>query len=123
MGTWDSGNFDNDYAADHLSIVTGRLITEIEEAFKDESEIEPDEYWGVAVPCHLELLLVIHKQEYVGSLLPSLEQLTTWKKVYMDVWDRCIDGLEPTPEHKKKRRMILLNTFDNLIEIVKEFED
>lgn len=123
MGAWGSGNFDDDAAADHLSIVTDKLITEIEEAFKDESELEPDEYWGVAVPCNLELLLLIHKQGYVGSMLPSLEQLITWKKVYMDVWDRCIDGLEPKPEHKKNRRMILLDTFDNLIEIVKELED
>ena len=50
MGTWGSGNFDDDKAADHLSIITARLLQEVVDAMAgDRVEIEPDEYWGVAV--------------------------------------------------------------------------
>lgn len=57
-----AGNFDDDSAADHLSIVTGKLVEEIETAMADPETIEPDEYWGVAVPCNLELLHLIAKR-------------------------------------------------------------
>jgi hypothetical protein len=58
MGTWGHGNFDDDTAADHLSDLTGKLLGDIQKAMEgDPVEIEPDEYWGVAVPCNLELRL------------------------------------------------------------------
>lgn len=51
MGTWGSGNFDNDTSADHLAIITDRLIAEVTEAMAgDPVDIEPDEYWGAAIP-------------------------------------------------------------------------
>src|SRR5579883_647343 len=34
MGTWDSGNFENDYAADRLRGLCGPLLTEIEKAMQ-----------------------------------------------------------------------------------------
>lgn len=43
MGTWGKGNFDDDTAADHLSVVTARLIGEIDKALAGSTvEIEPD---------------------------------------------------------------------------------
>jgi hypothetical protein len=31
MGSWGAGNFDEDTAADHLSIITGQLVEDIRE--------------------------------------------------------------------------------------------
>ncbi|MFJ5118634.1 DUF4259 domain-containing protein [Kitasatospora sp. NPDC088548] len=115
MGTWDSGNFDNDTAADHLSGVTARLIGEIEQAMAgDQVELEPDEYWGVAVPCNLELLHLIASQHYVGAELPPADVVEAWKETFLSVWERSIDDLDPSPGHKEERRAVLLRTFDNL---------
>ncbi|MBL8717245.1 MAG: hypothetical protein JNL79_14760 [Myxococcales bacterium] len=45
------------WGADHLSILTARLVEEIEAAMAgDPVALEPDEYAGVAVPCNVELL-------------------------------------------------------------------
>ncbi|MER8084564.1 DUF4259 domain-containing protein [Streptomyces sp. NPDC058316] len=115
MGTWGSGNFDDDTAADHLSGITGRLVSEIEEAMAgDPVGLEPDEYWGVAVPCNVELLCLIAEQHYVGATVPGAAVVERWEKTFMDVWERTIDGLEPEPEHKEKRRAELIRTFDRL---------
>ncbi|MBG0816601.1 DUF4259 domain-containing protein [Planomonospora sp. ID82291] len=118
MGTWGPGNFNDDTAADHLSIITDRLITEVAEAMSgDPLHIEPDEYWGVAVPCNLELLYVIAQQRYVGAQLPEADMIAQWKRAYMTVWDKTIGNLEPRPEYRTQRRATLVQTFDQLAEL------
>lgn len=118
MGTWGSGNFDGDTAADHLSMLTARLVSEVAEAMSgDPVEIEPDEYWGVAVPCNLELLHLIARQGYVGAELPEPEVIAGWKTRFLAVWDESIDGLEPVPGFKEQRRAVLEQTFDQLSEL------
>ncbi|MEU5402844.1 DUF4259 domain-containing protein [Streptomyces sp. NPDC005963] len=121
MGAWGTGNFENDTAADHLSILTDRLITEVADAMAgDPVEIEPDEYWGVAVPANLELLSLLARQGYVGASLPEAEVIEGWKKTYMAVWEGSIDGLAPAPGHKDGRRTVLIRTFDELATLRRE---
>ncbi|MGW4233188.1 DUF4259 domain-containing protein [Streptomyces sp. NPDC004980] len=117
MGTWGAGNFDSDTAADHLAALADRLVTEVTEAMAgDPVELEPDEYWGVTVPCNLELLLVLDRQGWVGVSLPSPEVIRTWQKTFLGVWERTIDGLEPKPAYKDERRAVLNKTFEDLAE-------
>jgi hypothetical protein len=105
MGTWGAGNFDSDAAADHLGIVADELIEAVEEAMAEApGKIEPDEYWGVAVPCNLELLHLIATQKWTGVSLPEADTIAKWKATYLAVWDRKIDALEPKPAHKTARR-------------------
>ncbi len=118
MGTWGSGNFDDDTAADHLSLLTDRLIREVAEAMSgDPVDIEPDEYWGVAVPCNLELLHLLATQNYVGASLPDPDVVAGWKVRFLAAWDQAIDGLEPRPGFKEQRRAVLIRTFDQLSEL------
>ncbi|MGY0465699.1 DUF4259 domain-containing protein [Kitasatospora sp. cg17-2] len=115
MGTWGSGNFESDTALDHLSAVVGRLVEEVAEAMAgDPVGLEPDEYWGVAVPCQLELLHVLARSGHASGELPEAEVVEGWKETFMAVWERTIDGLEPKPEYKKQRREVLIRTFDQL---------
>ncbi|MEU9624225.1 DUF4259 domain-containing protein [Streptomyces sp. NPDC048155] len=118
MGDWGTGNFENDTAADHLSILTDRLITEVADAMAgDLVGIEPDEYWGVAVPANLELLSLLARQGYVGASLPEAEVVVGWKKTYMAVWEGYIDELEVSSGYKDERRAVLIRTFDELAEL------
>ncbi|MFD7307736.1 DUF4259 domain-containing protein [Promicromonospora sp. NPDC059942] len=120
MGTWGPGNFDDDAAADHLSRLTDQLATEVAEAMAgDRVRMEPDEYWGVAVPANLELLAVLARLDYVGVLLPEVATLETWKSTFLEVWDGAIDGLEPSAAFKEARRAVLVRTFDDLVELRK----
>ncbi|WP_017546851.1 hypothetical protein [Nocardiopsis prasina] len=115
MGTWGSGNLDNDTAADHLSAVIDRLVGEVAAAMAgDPVELEADEYWGDAVPCHLELLYVLAREGYSGGRLPAPEVVLGWRRIYMAAWERSIDGLEPSPEFREERRAVLHRTFDRL---------
>ncbi|MER5641258.1 DUF4259 domain-containing protein [Kitasatospora sp. NPDC002227] len=117
MGTWGSGNFESDTALDHLSTVVDRLVTEIAEAMAgDPVELEPDEYWGVAVPCNLELLHALARAGYGGADLPKAQVVKGWQRTFMAVWERTIDGLEPSPGFKEERRAVLNRTFDQLAE-------
>ncbi|MFF2013392.1 DUF4259 domain-containing protein [Streptomyces sp. NPDC058195] len=115
MGTWGSGNFDSDAAAEHLSEITGRLVSRIAEAMAgDPVLLEPDEYDGVTVPCDIELFCLIAEQGYVGAGVPEPGVVAGWRETFMGVWERTIDGLEPGPEYKEGRRAELTRTFDRL---------
>lgn len=115
MGTWGHGNFENDSAADHLAELTRRLINEITKAMKDPSELEPDEYWGSAVPAAVELLNLFASREWDGALIPEPPVVEQWKSTFMAAWEGSIDGLQPVPGFKEKRRAVLVATFDELL--------
>jgi hypothetical protein len=128
MGTWGSGNFDSDTAADHLGIVTDALVKEIVASFENPKDLEPDGYGGTVVPCNVELLVVLYKRRYAGVSLPDAATAARWKKAYLEVWDRTIDGLDPTRGRrtprpgaaegfqtwKKERRAAIVRTFNAL---------
>ncbi|MFE6779577.1 DUF4259 domain-containing protein [Streptomyces sp. NPDC057702] len=118
MGTWGSGNFDSDTAADHLADVIGRLVAEVADAMSgDPVELEADEYWGNAVPCHLELLYALARAGYATHHLPEPGVIASWKADFLAIWERTIDDLEPSAEFREERRAVLVRTFDQLAEV------
>ncbi|MFF3561229.1 DUF4259 domain-containing protein [Streptomyces sp. NPDC002574] len=118
MGSWGAGNFDEDTAADHLGLLTGRLTAEVARAMEgDPSELEPDEYWGVAVPCNLELLHLLATRGWAGATLPGAATVRAWKARYLAVWDAAVDELEPGADYRVRRREVLERTFDGLAKV------
>jgi hypothetical protein len=122
MGTWGHGNFEDDTAADHLSEITGRLVNEITEAMSNPSELAPDEYWGCAVPCNIEILSLIASKNWTGTILPDPMTIEEWKSIYMTTWEDYIDELEPELEYKTQRHQLLVKTFDDLLAHAKRSE-
>jgi hypothetical protein len=125
MGTWGPGNFENDCAADQLFEVCGPLLKAVQEMINNPSAIEPDEYGGDIVPANLEIIACL--SEYLGRyergeiqdflypcVLPPPETIAEWKLKYLAVWDACIDGLDPGPEYKQKRRQVIIETFERV---------
>jgi tetratricopeptide (TPR) repeat protein len=115
MGTWGEGNFDGDTSTEHLYALMDRLVAEVTTAMANPQDIEPDEYWGCAIPCNIEILNVIARQRWSGTNIPKPAIVEQWKRDYLSVWDGHIDELEPAPEHKTKRREVLVKTFDELL--------
>ena len=113
MGTWGPGLFENDCALDHVCEFTRKMIEEIDDAVADPSELECDEYWGDAMPCHVEMLLSLHRDAH--GLLPDKAKAEFWRDTYLRVWDGYIDNLDPKPDYKIKRREVLVGLFDRLI--------
>jgi hypothetical protein len=124
MGVWGPGNFENDYAADHLYAVCGPLLGQIEEAMNDPSSLAPDEDTSYIVVANLEILacLAEHLGRYERGViqdflypcvLPPPETIAMWKRKYLEVWDA---GEEPDllSEDDKKRRAVIVDTFDRV---------
>ncbi|MCA9175909.1 MAG: DUF4259 domain-containing protein [Planctomycetales bacterium] len=120
MGTWGAGNFENDTAADHLSALTGRFISDIEEALREPAKIEADEYWGSCLPCNIELLTMLAKAGYAGVMIPQPDEVSRWRNTFMEVWESTVDHLNPRQGYKAKRRLALEKTFDELELIAKQ---
>ncbi|MFI6639414.1 DUF4259 domain-containing protein [Streptomyces sp. NPDC050504] len=119
MGTWGSGNFESDAAWDYLASFLDRIVSEVAEVMDgDPVELEPDEYWGVAVPCQLELLTVLVRAGHTYDSLLSPDTVKAWKEKFLTVWEDTIDDLEPTPDYKEERRAVLIRTFDELADAV-----
>ncbi|WEV27964.1 DUF4259 domain-containing protein [Streptomyces sp. 71268] len=118
MGTWGSGNFENDTSAEHLAEFVDRIVAGVADAMAgDPVELEPDEYRGNVVPCDLELLYVLTRAGYGAERLPRPEVIEGWKDHFTAVWERTIDGLEPSEGFKDERRAVLVRTFDQLTEV------
>lgn len=125
MGTWGSGNFDSDPAHEHLTMIVDRLVDEVAEvmAADDPVQLEPDEHWGVAIPCNLELVCALYDAGYVADSMPAAEVVEGWKETFVGVWERTIDGLGPSEEWKRERRAILVATFDRMVRACAEVAD
>jgi hypothetical protein len=115
MGIWGYGNFDDDTSADYLESLMAQLVKDVNTAMANPREIEPDEYWGCAVPCSIEILNLLARQKWIGTIVPSVAVAEQWKREFLAVWDGSIDQLEPAPEYKKGRREALTKTFDELV--------
>src|SRR5438045_746484 len=112
MGTWGPGNFENDYAADLLYEVCGPLLKQVEEAMSNPSMLEPDEDADLVL-ANLEIIACL--SEHLGRyehgelqdflypcVLPPPATIADWKQRFLQVWDACIDGLDPEPDYKRK---------------------
>jgi hypothetical protein len=116
MGTWGYGNFDSDTAADHLSIVTKRLVDEIAAAFAA-NDIGPDDYGGWSVPANLELLaLIATKKKWTGTVLPVAAALVRWKKQFLAAWENGPEVQGNNPKHLK----VVAKTFDAVLALTKK---
>jgi hypothetical protein len=124
MGVWGPGNFENDYAADHLFSVCGPLLNQIEEAMNDPSSLAPDEDDSYIVMANLEILACVaeHLGRYQHGLiqdflypdvLPSPETVADWKQKFLLIWDAG-ETLDQMSDSDKKRRAVIVETFDRV---------
>jgi hypothetical protein len=129
MGTWGTGNVEDDTALDHLSALRNtyklesmyaELLGAVRDAMANTASLEPDEYEGVIVPCNLEIIAQM-MDVFDSSIctLPKPSVLERWKNTYLNIWDGCIDELEPDPDWKQSRREVLGQTFDRMLEYSK----
>lgn len=120
MGTWGPGHFDSDTSADHLSTVMAKWIQEIDEAMKSPVELEADEYWGWAVPANLELLALVGKQGWVGTMLPDDAKLALWQKTFLAAHLPGFEALKASDDFIRGRKKAILASFAKLRRLNKQ---
>jgi len=123
MGTWGSGNFEDDTAADFLTIYTSDLIDEISKVIDDKNKIEPDEYEGVSLPCKIEILTMITEKKWVSCVCPSIEEVESWKQKYLKVYDEYNCSDVEYMDFILERRKIIEKTFENYKRVIEDYEE
>ncbi len=118
---WDVGNFDNDGAMDFLSMQTMQLTATITAVASDEARLELDEDGETLFMPSVELLALLCERYNAEPPRPAV--VRQWHEKYLEVYDRGVDGLKPSPEFKVGRRKAVEKTFRWLESLAESFWD
>ena len=110
MGTWDTGNFNNDAALD----LVANVVLKLREEMTPPGEVEDIMLIMGAVETYLVLV------KHCGANPPERAELESLRDEVLRVYDAEIDDLEPTPEFKKGRRRVIAGTFRKFLKLVDE---
>jgi hypothetical protein len=113
MGTWGSGNFDNDAALDYVAGVVGPLVAQLQAVVDNPSLAEADEDGGTECLVAAELLISLSQYYTDPTLTPQL--VTDCRDVVLSEWENTIDDLDPDQEYKTERRAVMQQTFAQLL--------
>lgn len=118
MGTWGPGNLENDYALDELSTRTSTLVGELLSRARSPSSREADDYDYTTLFVELEIAIALDARGLLSaSELPKTREVQALARDFIASWDANIDALSPKPEFKRKRRAVILATFDRFAKI------
>ena len=125
MGTWGAGNLDSDTGRDELRERTDELVKSIMDTARLKSSRAADEYDHDVLFVEFEILFALHEKDLftTGEDIPAEQEIEDLMQDYIKDWDAYIDGLEPTADHKRERRRVILETFDRFKQICQEFRD
>ena len=118
---WGVDNFDNDGAMDYLAMQTMHLKATIQAVVADDARLELDEDGETLLMPSLELLALLC--ERYNAEPPPAHQVRQWRDRYLEVYDRDIGRLAPTPEFKAGRRKAIEKTFRWLESLAESFWD
>jgi hypothetical protein len=119
MGTWGEGNFDDDGALDYLAEVLRSLVQRIEDVFADEGRLMLDEEGEAILMPSVQIISTLC--EHCGGVPPTEATVKKWRKKYLRIFDKQIDGLSPKGDFKVRRRAVIENTFARLEEQARRF--
>ncbi|MCG8349812.1 MAG: DUF4259 domain-containing protein [Chloroflexales bacterium] len=119
MGTWGSGNFENDGAGDYRDSITYQLIDKVEACFEHEEGYALDEGGEAELMPSVAMLVVLC--EHCDGIPPAEAVAQTWKRTYLQIYDDQIEDLAPNPAFRAERRKVIEATFDRLIAIAHSF--
>lgn len=112
MGTWGSGNFENDGALDYVGSIIDELSARIETCLADEESVALDEEGEAVVVPSVQIIALLC--EHCKAAPPEADVVARWKEEYLAVFDEQIDHLDPVVGFKERRREVILATFDHL---------
>jgi hypothetical protein len=126
MGVWGPGNFDGDSPRDFLADVVSRWEKLIDKVLAGEvpDEAVPLEFkpgLDLGESCLIPTVEIICAvaENLPCDYLPSREKIVRWAEQYLGLYDSQIDGCDPSPGYKEKRRQVIAETFARLLRLVK----
>jgi hypothetical protein len=117
LGTWGSGNFENDAAMDFLDQEIDRHVAAIGAIFADSDRFHLDEDAEGELMPRVTILALLCGQCGGVFGLHNEPDVSAWKTRYLEMYDDQIDGLEPRGDYKEQRRAVIADAFDTLIRL------
>jgi len=120
MGTWGSGNFENDAALDYAGQLVDQLADRVDELLEDDAADLDEEGEGVLMPSIAFIAALVQESQCSP---PDAARIRGWRESYLMIFDEQIDGLDPDPAFKIDRRRVIEHTFDRLIALAARAEE
>lgn len=121
MSIWGFGNFDSDDALNVLDELIIGIVKNIRETFLREADTSLyDDFGNSHIVGNIDILSTL-LEKYETYPQVELEEVSRWKKDYLDTFDRTIHVYEPTAEYVIERRKVISQTFDRLYGVVEVF--
>jgi hypothetical protein len=116
-GTWGTGNFDNEAAAQYLGLLATQLVATINEVVGSKARLRPGEDGeGMLLPS-VDVLAMLC--ERYGAAPPRPEAVRQWHEKYLKAFD-ADDRPEPSPGFRAGRRKVVEQTFRWLESLAEE---
>src|SRR5579862_6981050 len=109
METLGEDNFANEGARDYLKMLTTQLVATITAIMANPARLALDEDGESMLMPSVEILALLCERANAEPPKPALVQ--KWHAKYLQMYDKTIDGLKPSPEYKVGRRTVIENTF------------
>jgi hypothetical protein len=113
VGTWGTGNFEDDDALDYLATeVADPLVAKMQSVFSDPSSAEPDEPSFREIIAAVEILCVLC--ERLNAVPPPPDTVAACHREYLRIWDAYEDPSLAEAEYLRHRRSVIASTFERL---------
>lgn len=110
MGTWGSGNFQDDAALDAYAELVADLVGRIDAAFGAEP-LQIEDVWGEMAL--VEVLATLH--EHCRPARVPRPLVAKWSERVLAAYDAQIDALGAKEPFRSERRAVIEKTFQRLL--------
>jgi hypothetical protein len=119
MGVWGTGNLDSDGALDNFHDLVSPLVEQLAEVVANPTLAEADELsdWYMAT---VEVLSVLSQHFTIPDLTAQL--VVSCRDTMLAQWESTIDELDPKPDYKAGRLVVMQQTFEKLLAGVRRWE-
>jgi hypothetical protein len=123
MGSWGSGNFDNDSACDYLDSIKFQLIRKIEEGFISVEAADFADDYEHEIMASVDILSLLTEQYYGHRPGIEAQVVQAWKSQFLSIYDQNSEDEEVPLEYHRERRKVIEDTFNKLEEQARKSEE
>ncbi len=112
MGTWGSGNLENDSALDIIGERSTKMTHLIWDSINSEGSTEADEDEHTELFINIDTLVALDSVGlFSGWEMPSPLEFDAAIQIWLKRWDAYFDGMGSTDEFRAERRAVIEKTF------------
>lgn len=123
MGTWGSGNLDNDTALDELGDRSADLVKQLWTRLQTQESWEADEWAHAALFVDFEVLFALEAGGvFNGWTLPPVDEFDAISVGWLAGWGDYFEGMGATEAFAAERRAVIDATFSKFRDICAKYQ-